>query len=784
MWRGLVVLSGIVLSGVAFADTLSATLGEPLKESAHQVAISVEGGVAYYKVQRVFANGGGRADEASLDIDLPASGGVTGLRIKARDTWYDGDLMEAGEAARLYEKLTGFGPFPAKDPALLQWVWPDKVHLQVFPVLPKSLSTVEYTLTVPTQYRHGRYHLSYPRDAGPGLAAASFSVDRTARFDGQEIAAGRRFTLPPPAEEKPWEGGVARDPHASYVFSSLLVKNGGVIGNASLDLDLQHTYRGDLRVELVTPLGQSIVIHDREGASKNDVKGRFPLALPPGTRAPGLWRLVISDHAPRDVGTLHRWTLNFDQLSFTSEAPLFIPDSPEGVDDRGLVTIDLPAPPIDTVDARLGRVVASPRHGFVRLDVDAAPELRPLPRKASVVFVIDASYSQGEEGVARQLAVARAYLSWVPDAEYEIVACRRRAQRLFGRFESAARFDVKPPALGNGSELQTGVAAAVAALEGRPGPRRVVVLSDAALRTTFSTAEVAPIPSDMILHVALADPGSAEERRDDAHALSPVARAGHGILLHLSPGEDARQVVLGLVRPIRIDHFRASRSPQARGSDSPRSARLADDFRVPGLSVREVLPEGESVRVMTALADPPRTVTLEGELWAEPWRRELAPGEAFSKATAAFVFSEHQYTDLDPREQMVVAMRGQVVSPVTSYIAIEPGTRPSRIGLRGAGGGSGSGYGAGRGALAARMVVSPLRPDVRALVAPAIERCKQLHGAGPLALEIETTWDEIVDVILKEGAGALGECAVEAVWAARLPPGTRSFARDRYPLRF
>jgi hypothetical protein len=763
MWRGLVLL---FFPAVAFADTLSATLGEPLKERAHQVAISVAGGVAYYKVQRVFANGGGRADEASLDIDLPASGGVTGLRIRARDTWYDGDLMEAGEAARLYEKLTGFGPFPAKDPALLQWVWPDKVHLQVFPVLPKSASTVEYTLTVPTQYRNGRYHLSYPRYAAAGLAAASFTVDQPARFDdGQEIAAGRRFTLPPPAEEKPWEGGVPRDPHASYVFSSLEVKKGGVIGNASLDLDLQHTYRGDLRVELVTPLGQSVVIHDREGGSKNDLKGRYPLALPPGTRAPGVWRLVISDHAARDVGTLHRWTLNFDQLSFTREAPLFVPDAPEGVEDRGLVTIDLPAPPIDTVQARLGRVVASPRHGFVRLDVDAAPELRPLPKRASVVFVVDASYSQGEAGIARQLAVARAYLSWIADAEYEIVAYRRRAQRLFGRFESAARFDVTSLPPGNGSELAAGVAAAVDALAGRPGPRRVVVLSDAALRTTFSTAEVAPIPSDMILHVALAEPGSADERRDDAHPLSPVARAGHGILLHLSPGpgpwDDAKQVVLGLVRPIRIDHF-----------------------RVPGLLIRDALAEGDSVRLMTSLADPPPTVRLEGELWAEPWRRELAPGEAFSKATAAFVFSEHQYAELDEREQMVVAMKGQVVSPVTSYIAIEPGTRPSRIGLRGGGSGSGSGYGGGRGALAARMVASPLRPDLRALLAPAIERCKQLHGAGPLSLEIETTWDEIVDVILKEGADGLGACAVEAVWGARLPPETRSFARDRYPLRF
>src|SRR3954468_8192975 len=153
MWRPLWLL-GWLWMAVASADTLQATLGEPLAERAHDVAITVGDGVAVYRVQRVFANGGRRADEASLDIDLPGAAGVTGLRIRSRDTWYDGDLMEAQAAARLYEKLTGFGPFPAKDPALLQWVWPDKVHLQVFPVLPRTASTVEYTLTAPTQYRN------------------------------------------------------------------------------------------------------------------------------------------------------------------------------------------------------------------------------------------------------------------------------------------------------------------------------------------------------------------------------------------------------------------------------------------------------------------------------------------------------------------------------------------------------------------------------------------------------------------------------------------------------
>src|SRR5262249_18958979 len=154
----------------------------------------------------------------------------------------------------------------------------------------------------------------------------------------------------------------------------------------------------------------------------------------------------------------------------------------------------------------------------------------------------------------------------------------------------------------------------------------------------------------------------------------------------------------GLVRPIRIDHFAVS----------------GGDFQV-----SSTLEEGASIRSMIARSDPPNRVTLEGMIWAEPFRRTALASERFGKATAAFVFSEDRYSELDPHEQMTVAMKGQVVSPVTSYIAIEPGTRPSRVGLRMEGGGSGSGYGSGAGGLGGRMAHGPkLRPDLRALVAP------------------------------------------------------------------
>ena len=74
---------GAVTSPAA-ADVLDAALAQPLTEVSHAVDVAVVDGVATYKVQRVFANGGTKADEVRLEIDLPYGGAATGLRIRAR----------------------------------------------------------------------------------------------------------------------------------------------------------------------------------------------------------------------------------------------------------------------------------------------------------------------------------------------------------------------------------------------------------------------------------------------------------------------------------------------------------------------------------------------------------------------------------------------------------------------------------------------------------------------------------------------------------------------------
>ena len=81
------------------------------------------------------------------------------------------------------------------------------------------------------------------------------------------------------------------------------------IDKLKLDLDLAHTYRGDLKVTLTSPSGKSAVISDRAGGGADDLKGSFDLAQFAGEKTAGEWTLTVEDKAKRDTGTLNSWTL-------------------------------------------------------------------------------------------------------------------------------------------------------------------------------------------------------------------------------------------------------------------------------------------------------------------------------------------------------------------------------------------------------------------------------------------------------------------------------------------
>lgn len=803
------VLAGLLCPPAA-ADDLRSALSQPLAEVSHDVQVSVSHGIARYRVRRTFENAGTRADEASLAIDLPKGAAVTGLRIRARQRWYDAELMEAKAAAARYRELTGRGAWAPKDPALMQWVWPDRVHLQVFPVLPGSASTVEYTLTVPVQYRDGRYILSYPRFLGateddatktdvdanavrqPGLPLAEPIVHVVpghgdamtyVRVDGKRVPPHTPVVLGIPPKQ-PWIGdGVPRS-DASYIWSRLQIVEPGPADTATVTLAIDHTYRNDLSVHLVTPLGRHVPI-DVPGGSENDIRGSFDVRLPPGTQANGTWHLMVSDQTGLDVGTLDAWSLTLANKGASGKPkpyakvnatglPMFIPDAPQGEGDVGLAKIEIAAPPIRTAQARLGRVVVDKQTAFTRLEIDAAPQMGQIPKRPSVVFVLDASRSV--EDIEPQLQVARAYLTHVPDAQVEVVVFRRVASRLTGSFFPASAFDntVHQAAeagtldLGNGSALERGLEMAVSALRGRAGERRIVLLSDTRVRSRFLVQDairaLSRAPARTIAHVVVPKHGSfAQLKRDDKHALARIPSTTGGVLFdfqspHGGTKKERAAALLGLVRPISLDHVRIAGLDLSNVSDMP-----------------DVLREGASYRLMMKSGRAPKTATIRGRVWNKPFRRVVRATERFSRATAAFVFSEDEHDSLTPAQMMKVATYGRAVSPVTSYLAVEPGVRPSTAGLHdnelgtasGIGGIGMSGYGAGGGG-----GVYQKSWTIDELIRPGLDACAARHAPEEnwkIALDIETTSREIVDVRLVSGAAkAFDACVVEAAWNVAL----------------
>lgn len=465
----LALFAALAFESAAHADRLTAARAQPLVESSHAVELEIADGVARYKVRRTFANSGTRAEQASLRIQLAHGAAVTGLRIRARDRWYDGELMDAEEARQKYQELTGIGSAITKDPALLQWVWADRVHLQVFPVLPGAVNTVEYTLTAPLEYRDGRYIVTYPHlaqaDDSLTLADPVLTVNPghgDARTDiwvaGRRVAPNEPVVVSPPAP-LPWIGDGEPSPDASYVFSKISIDQAERVASATVNLEIDHTFSGDLGVWLVTPAGEHLPVTHGKGGD-NDIRGSFAVALPVGLSSQGDWHLVVADQAGLDIGTLDAWSLTLAPTIATAkieqaaaDLPRFIPDAPGGEGTAGHVLIEVAAPKIRQLDARLGRVVASAAHGFARLEIDAAPRLAELPRQASIVFVIDASRSVDLQLRATQLRIASAYLSHVPDASVEIVGFDRAARRVFGEFVSVSEF---PKALARAQAAGTG----------------------------------------------------------------------------------------------------------------------------------------------------------------------------------------------------------------------------------------------------------------------------------------------------------------------------------------
>ncbi|OLF12181.1 Leupeptin-inactivating enzyme 1 [Actinophytocola xinjiangensis] len=101
-------------------------------------------------------------------------------------------------------------------------------------------------------------------------------------------------------------------PDLTTVYSPVTVSGVPATVPASLTVgvDIRHTYRGDLVVDLLAPDGTPYTLHNRTGGSADDLVGTYSVNAP-GETANGEWRLRVRDAASADTGTINSWYLQF-----------------------------------------------------------------------------------------------------------------------------------------------------------------------------------------------------------------------------------------------------------------------------------------------------------------------------------------------------------------------------------------------------------------------------------------------------------------------------------------
>lgn len=775
-------------SRAALADELRGTRGQDLIEVAHVVDARVEDGVVTYRVRRSFRNRGTQTEEARLEIALPYGAVATGLRIQSGARWFDGELMHRDKAEELYRELTGLGPSEPKDPALLSWRWSNALALRVFPIFPGKTSTVEYTLTAPTEYQDGVFTMSYPR-----RSEAKNLATPLLRLGGKDIAEVlvdgeptlSRALLLGDIELHPVLTDLGID-DPRVLVRSLAVNTAKSARKVTLGVDIAHTWQGDLQLDLVDPAGNLHPVRKHDfSLSENDLKQEFVVDYAGSLQ--GTWHLLVTDHHPLDGGTLRSWSLTpvpegagetAAQHMIKSTSAASIPQPHDGSSSVATLGVRLRRP--DATRVRLGRVTLAREHQFARLEVDVARQLSALPEKQSVVFVLDLSHTMGETGIAAQLRLVRAYLAHVPDARFALVGVRRFAEHLTdflpanqlqARLEQLAKAGKLHP--DNGSFLDRGCATAAELLQrAAAAPSSAIILmTDNRLRARFADpaarAAIEALPKSTTVHVAEVNAGGdLTLERDDAHRLFPLAQLRGGVAvhargLHTAKTTDLVREALYLVRPNRID----------RPEFTDLGAAGVLDAGVP-------LREGQSVRWMAELHDVPASTELRGQLWSRSWALRAEQSESFHRATAGFVFSLDHYSALSEAEQFVIASYARAVSPVTSYLAIEPGVRPSTDGFE-EGLGLG-GIGAGGGAYGGAGPIRGPRIDWSKIQQGARDACAQHPSiAGATRLQVEVQDREIADVTLLSTATPFGDCVVEWLWAHQLPAALRGDAAVR-----
>ena len=132
----------------------------------------------------------------------------------------------------------------------------------------------------------------------------------------------------------------------STVFSYITVEDDFCIADANVSINITHNYPPDLVIELLSPSGETVVLHNRGEfvAGQPDIIGTYDdtgsarpfesLSKMNYKSTAGVWRLRVSDQVVGDSGVLNSWTLRLKRFEGYSGSTC-PPDEPPPPVERG-----------------------------------------------------------------------------------------------------------------------------------------------------------------------------------------------------------------------------------------------------------------------------------------------------------------------------------------------------------------------------------------------------------------------------------------------------------------
>ncbi len=87
-------------------------------------------------------------------------------------------------------------------------------------------------------------------------------------------------------------------------------RTGNAPASTLVTVDISHTWKGDLKVDLVAPDGSVYVLSNYAGGSADDIKQTFNVNLS-SEALNGSWKLRVNDKASGDTGRINSWSIRF-----------------------------------------------------------------------------------------------------------------------------------------------------------------------------------------------------------------------------------------------------------------------------------------------------------------------------------------------------------------------------------------------------------------------------------------------------------------------------------------